>query len=80
MVNFYLNGIGGTLLAQARASSATSTTLTVSFPTTQGLFVSLPGLSTRTITVRVQNQTGASQSWGDVGTTLLTVNDTGITN
>ena len=76
VVNFYLNGIGGTLLAQARASSATSTTLTVSFPTTQGLFGPLPGLSAGTITVRVQNQTGASQSWGDVGTTLLTVNDT----
>jgi hypothetical protein len=75
VVNFYLNGISGTLLAQARASSGTSTTLTVPFPTTQGLFGTLPGLRAGTITVRVQNQTGASQSWSDVGTTLLTVND-----
>src|SRR5688572_16017553 len=79
VVNFYLNGIDGTLLAQARASSGNSTTLTVAFPTTQGLFGPLPGLRAGTITVRVQNQTG-SQSWGHVGTTLLTVNDTAITN
>ena len=75
VANFYLNGISGTLIAQARASSGTTTTLTVPFPTTQGLFGTLPGLSAGTITVRIQNQTGASQSWSDVGTTLLTVND-----
>jgi hypothetical protein len=75
VANFYLNGINGTLLAQARATSGNSTTLTVPFPTTQGLFGTLPGLRAGTITVRIQNQTGASQSWSDVGTTLLTVND-----
>jgi hypothetical protein len=80
VVNFYVGGITGTLIAQARASSANTTTLTVPFPTTQGLFGPLPGLSAGTITVRVQNQTGASGSWGDVGTTLLTINDTRGTN
>jgi thermitase len=74
VVNFYQNGINGTLIAQARASSASSTILTVPFPTTQGLFGTLPGLSAGTITVRVQNQT--SSGWNNVGATLLTVNDT----
>src|SRR4030095_7393257 len=55
VANFTRNG---TLLAQARATSGNSTTLTVPFPTTQGLFGTLPGLSVGPVTVQVYNQTG----------------------
>src|SRR5262249_23630645 len=72
VANFTRNG---TLIAQARATSGNSTTLTVPFPTTQGLFGTLPGLSAGPATVEVYNQTGSS-SWSLVGSTSLTVNDT----
>jgi hypothetical protein len=73
VANFYSSS--GTLIAQARATSGNSTTLTVPFPTTQGLFGTLPGLSAGPVTVQVYNQTG-SNSWNLVGSTSLTVNDT----
>src|SRR5438552_3905572 len=44
----------------SRASSGTSTSLTVPFPTTQGLFTTLPGLSVGDATVQIYNQTGSS--------------------
>jgi subtilisin family serine protease len=72
VANFYS---GGTLLAQARATSGSSTSLTVPYPTNAtSISGSLPGLSTGTITVQVYNQTG-SGSWSLVGSTSLTVND-----
>jgi hypothetical protein len=78
-VNFTLNG---TLVGQVRATSVTSTTLVAPFPTTQGIFNNiLPGLSAGVVTVTVYNHTSSSdQSWGLVGSTSLTVNDTRGTN
>ena len=73
VANFTRNG---TLLAQVRATSGNSTTLTVPLPTTQGLFGTLPGLSAGPITVQVYNQTGSTNSWSLPGSTPLTVNDT----
>src|SRR5215467_9821326 len=73
VANFTRNG---TLLAQVRATSGNSTTLTVPLPTTQGLFGTLPGLSAGPITVQVYNQTGSTNSWSLLGSTPLTVNDT----
>jgi hypothetical protein len=67
---------GGTLLAQARASSLTGTALTVPFPTNAtSLSGPLPGLSTGAVDVQVYNQTGPA-SYALVGSTPLTVNDT----
>src|SRR4029450_4768054 len=67
-VNFTRNGI---LLGQVRATSVTSTTLVVPFPSTQGIFNNtVPGLSAGPVTVDVYNQTAAgSSSWGLVGST-----------
>jgi thermitase len=73
VVNFSRNG---SLIAQARATSGNSTTLTVPFPTTQGVFGPLPGLSAGPVVVEVYNQTGSTNSWSLVGSTSLTVNDT----
>jgi hypothetical protein len=76
VVNFYR---GSLFVAQARATSGNTTSLTVPFPTTAtSLSGPLPGLSAGTITVKVYNQTGAN-SWSLVGSTSLTVNDTGGT-
>jgi hypothetical protein len=72
VANFYRNGA---LIAQARASAGTSTSLTVPFPTTQGLFGPLPGLSVGDATVQIYNQTGSS-TWSLAGSIPLTVNDT----
>ncbi len=72
VANFYRNG---TLIAQARASSGTSTSLTVPFPTTQGLFTTRPGLSVGDATVQIYNQTGSS-GWSLAGSIPLTINDT----
>lgn len=74
VANFYRNGA---LIAQARASSGTSTSLTVPFPTTQGLFTTLPGLSIGNATVQIYNQTGSS-GWSLAGSIPLTINDTRI--
>jgi hypothetical protein len=76
VVNFYR---GSSFVAQARATSGDTTSLTVPFPTTAtSLSGPLPGLSAGTITVKVYNQTGPN-SWSLVGSTSLTVNDTGGT-
>ncbi|HXG50532.1 MAG TPA: S8 family peptidase [candidate division Zixibacteria bacterium] len=76
-VNFMRNG---TRLAAVRATSMTSTTLVVPFPTTQGLWGTQPGLSAGPVTVDVYNQTGSGTSnWTLVGSTSLTVNDTRTT-
>jgi len=49
----------------------------VPFPTTQGVFGTLPGLSAGTVTVVVYNQTSADNtSWALIGSISLTVNDT----
>ena len=74
-VNFTRNGVK---LGQVLATSMTNTTLVVPFPGTQGIFNNtLPGLSAGPVTVEVYNHTSSSdQSWGLVGSTSLTVNDT----
>jgi hypothetical protein len=79
MVNFYR---GETLLAQARATASTATTLTVPFPTDATTLVGpLPGLSAGNVTVMVYNQTGPGTiaDYSLVGTVSLTVNDTHTT-
>jgi hypothetical protein len=59
----------------------TNTTLIVPFPTTQGVFGPVPGLSAGHVTVDVYNQTGSgTSSWGLVGSTSLTVNDSRNSN
>jgi len=78
VVNFVRNG---TNLGQVRVTSVTSTTLIVPFPTTQGVFGTVPGLSAGPVKVDVYNQTGSgNNSWGLVGSTSLTVNDTRNSN
>ena len=78
VVNFVRNG---TNLGQVRVTSVTNTTLIVPFPTTQGVFGTVPGLSAGPVKVDVYNQTGpGNNSWGLVGSTSLTVNDTRNTN
>jgi hypothetical protein len=73
VANFTRNG---TVIAQARATSGTSTSLTVPFPTNAtAVFPPLPGLSAGAVTVQVYNQTG-SNGWSLVGSIPLTVNDT----
>src|SRR5262249_42178921 len=58
------------------ATSGTSATLTVPFPTNAtSIGGPRPGLSAGPVTVQVYNQTG-SNSWSLVGSTSLTVNDT----
>jgi glucose/arabinose dehydrogenase len=70
VVNFTRNGI---ILAAARASSGTSSSLTISFPgTNDGAY---PGLSAGMVTAEVYNQIG-SNSWSFIGSTSLTINDT----
>jgi hypothetical protein len=77
VVNFTRNG---SAIAQARATSGTPTNLTVPFPTdATSIGGPRPGLSAGPVTVEVYNQTGAS-TFGLVGTTPLTVNDTRNTN
>jgi subtilisin family serine protease len=66
----------GTLVAQARATALTLTTLTVPFPTSAtALTPNLPGLSAGTLQVQVWLPTG-SASYGLLGSVALTVNDT----
>jgi hypothetical protein len=78
-VNFTRNG---TLIGQVRATSVSNTTLVIPFPATQGIFGNtVPGLSAGPVTVEVYNQTASgNNSWGLVGSTSLTVNDTSNTN
>jgi subtilisin family serine protease len=64
---------GNTLLAQARATALTATTLTVPFPTTATtLTPNLPGLSAGTVQAQVWQQTGIS-SFSLLGSATLTV-------
>jgi hypothetical protein len=73
VMNFYL---GGSFVAQTRATSGNSTSLTVPFPTNAtSLSGPLPGLGAGNVTVRVYNQTSSS-GYSLVGSTSLTVNDT----
>src|SRR5262249_18820984 len=72
VANFTRNG---TLLAQVRATSGNSTTLTVPLPTTQRLFSTLPPLTAAPVILQVYNQTGSTNSWSLVGSTSLTVTD-----
>jgi hypothetical protein len=73
VVNFVRNGVN---LGQVRATSVTNTTLVVPFPTTQGVFGPVPGLSAGPVTVSAYNQTAPGDySWSLVGSTSLTVND-----
>jgi hypothetical protein len=73
VANFTRNG---TVIAQARATAGTSTSLTVPFPTNAtAVYPPLPGLSEGPVTVQVYNQTG-SNGWNLVGEVSLTVNDT----
>ena len=77
VVNFVRNGLA---IAQARATSGTSTSITVPFPTNAtSIGGPRPGLSAGTVTVEVYNQTGSS-IFSFVGSTPLTVNDTRMNN
>jgi subtilisin family serine protease len=76
VVNFYASSTSTTVIAQARATSGNSTSLTVPYPTdATSISGPKPGLSAGTLTVKVFNQTG-SNKWSLVGSTTLTVNDT----
>jgi subtilisin family serine protease len=67
---------GTTLIAQARATALTSTTLTVPYPTpATSLTPNLPGLSAGSVTVQVWQQMGSS-SFVLFGSASLTVTDT----
>ena len=74
IANFSRNGV---VLAQARATAMTSTTLTVPFPTSPTAIggAGLPGFSAGPIVVEIYHQTGPS-SFSVFGTTALTVTDT----
>ena len=73
VVNFSRNG---TVLAQARATGMTATTLTVPFPTgATAIAPNLPGLSAGAVIVQVYRQTG-SATYSLIGSTSLTATDT----
>jgi hypothetical protein len=68
---------GGTLLAQARATAMTGTTLTVPFPTqATAITPNMPGLSAGAVTAQVWQQTGSAPTFGLIGSAALTVVDT----
>ena len=70
IVNFTRNGV---VLAQARATAMTATTLTVPFPTSAtAIAPNLPGLSAGAVVVQVYHQTGPA-SYSLFGSTALTV-------
>src|SRR3989441_5016549 len=74
MVNFMR---GTTLLAQARATALTSTTLTVPFPTpATSITPNLPGLSAGPVEAQVWQQTGSAPTFSLIGSAALTVTDT----
>jgi subtilisin len=69
---------GSTVLAQARATAMTATSLTVPYPTAATALpgnANLPGLSAGPVTVQVYLQTGSS-TYSLLGSTALTVTDT----
>jgi subtilisin family serine protease len=70
IANFARNGV---VLAQARATARTASTLTVPFPTSAtAIAPNLPGLSVGPVTVQVWLQTGVS-TYSLLGSTSLTV-------
>ncbi len=74
MVNFMR---GTTLLAQARATALTGTTLTVPFPTpATSITPNLPGLSAGPVEAQVWQQTGSAPTFSLIGSAALTVTDT----
>jgi subtilisin family serine protease len=76
IVNFVRNGV---VVAQARATATTGTSLTVPFPTAATALPgngNLPGLAAGAVTVQVYLQTGASSYSLMGGTAALTVTDT----
>ena len=73
IANFSRNG---EVLAQARATAMTSTTLTVPFPTSAtALGAGLPGLSAGPVVVQIYHQTGPV-NYSVFGSVALTVADT----
>ncbi len=73
LANFTRNGV---VIAQARATAMTATTLTVPFPTAAtAIAPNLPGLSAGPVTLQVYLQTGPS-GFSLLGSTSLTVTDT----
>jgi hypothetical protein len=74
MINFMR---GGTLIAQARVTALTSTTLTVPFPTqATAITPNMPGLSAGTVQAQVWEQTSGTPTFGFIGSAVLTVTDT----
>jgi len=68
---------GTTLIAQARATALTSTTLTVPFPTpATAITPNLPGLSAGPVTAQVWVQVGTAPTFTLVGSAALTVTGT----
>jgi len=68
---------GTTLLAQARATALTSTTLTVPFPTpATSITPNLPGLSAGSVTAQVWVQVGTAPTSTLIGSAALTVTGT----
>jgi hypothetical protein len=71
MVNFMR---GSTLIAQARASALTSTTLTVPYPTqTTAITPNMPGLSAGPVQAQVWQQTSFTPTFSLIGSAALTV-------
>jgi hypothetical protein len=68
---------GGTLIAQARTTAMTGTTLTVPFPTqATAITPNMPGLSAGVVTAQVWQQTGSAPTFSLLGSATLTVTDT----
>ena len=68
---------GGTLIAQARTTAMTGTTLTVPFPTqATAITPNMPGLSAGVVTAQVWQQTGSAPTFSLIGSATLTVTDT----
>jgi hypothetical protein len=68
---------GGTLIAQARTTAMTGTTLTVPYPTqATAITPNMPGLSAGVVTAQVWQQTGSAPTFSLLGSATLTVTDT----
>jgi hypothetical protein len=68
---------GGTLIAQARTTAMTGTTLTVPYPTqATAITPNMPGLSVGAVTAQVWQQTGSAPTFSLIGSATLTVTDT----
>jgi subtilisin family serine protease len=74
VVNFMRNGA---LIAQARTTAMTSTTLTVPYPTqATAITPNMPGLSAGSVQAQVWMQTSATPTFTLIGSATLTVTDT----